>query len=164
MRSRVSASLLQSSLSSHHIHSIRANVHLQIPNAGRVIQRRVNFAHFLQISSVPHVQTVIVIHTGQPAVHRVKGQRHTVRVTGVGLSAEQVTEEHRTDQIVSVQRKSGETTDHRRDCNAADQQRTQITALTEIPETRDEDDEDDEITGPMHVICSYDTCVSYVAC
>lgn len=84
-------------LSETHVHRVddeRSRTHLQIPDAVRMIESRMNFENSLQISRVPDVQAVIIIHTRQPAVHRVIGHGHRVWILNI-----QIPERHRRNQL-----------------------------------------------------------------
>lgn len=71
--------------------------HLQAPDAGRVVQRRVQLprspgvAGVTQVTHIPHVHTVVIIDAGQPAVGGVVGHCHSVRVTGLRTTGKQLT-------------------------------------------------------------------------
>lgn len=59
---------------------------LQAPHTGGVVQRRVQLpgpAGVTQVPHVPHVNAVVVVDAGQPAVGGVVGHRHSVGVTGL---------------------------------------------------------------------------------
>lgn len=74
--------------------------HLQAPDAGRVVQRRVQLPRspgVTQVTHVPHVHTVVIIDAGQPAVGGVVGHRHSVGVTGLRTAGKQLTERGATD-------------------------------------------------------------------
>lgn len=69
---------------------------LQAPHTGGVVQGGVQLsrpAGVSEVSDVPHINTVVVVDARQPAVGRVVGHRHRVRVTSLRLAGEQLTEE-----------------------------------------------------------------------
>lgn len=55
-----------------------------------MVEGRVNLAHFTKITYIPHVQTVIVVDAGQPAVRGVIRHGHGVRIADVFLVGEEV--------------------------------------------------------------------------
>ena len=68
-------------------------VYLQVPDTGSVEEGRVDLSHPEKVPHVPHIQTVVVVHTAQPMADGVIGHRHSVRVAGVRLVGEQVADE-----------------------------------------------------------------------
>lgn len=55
-----------------------------------MVEGWVNLAHFTKITYIPHIQTVIVVDAGQPAVRGVIGHGHRVRIADVFLVGEEV--------------------------------------------------------------------------
>ncbi len=55
-----------------------------------MVESGVNLAHFMKITYIPHVQTVIIVDTGQPAVRGVIGHSNSVRITDVFLVGEEM--------------------------------------------------------------------------
>lgn len=63
--------------------------HLHIPDVGAVEELRPHLAYFVDIFDIPDIDTVVLIHTGQPLVDGVKGQRHRIRIDSFCLPAEE---------------------------------------------------------------------------
>lgn len=74
--------------------------HLHAPNAGRVVQGRIHLAHLPEIANIPHVQTVVVVDAGQPAVGGVIGHGNRVGIADVLLVGEEVTVKRSRDGLV----------------------------------------------------------------
>lgn len=74
----------------------RCGSNLHAPHTGRVVQGGVelsNPAEVRDVPDVPHVNAVVAVDAGQPAVGGVIGHRHGVGVTAPWLAGEQLTEE-----------------------------------------------------------------------
>lgn len=65
--------------------------YLHTPDAGRMIQSRVHLAHFLGVPHIPNINAMIVVHTRQPLISRIKGQGNGVWIPGIGHSREEAT-------------------------------------------------------------------------
>lgn len=52
---------------------------------------RVHLPHPVHISHIPHIQTVVIIHTAEPAADGVIGNGSGVWVTGIRRGVEQMT-------------------------------------------------------------------------
>lgn len=59
------------------------SAHLQVPDAGSVEEGRVHLNNAVNISHIPHIHTVVVIHTAEPVADGVIGNGDGVRVMGV---------------------------------------------------------------------------------
>lgn len=76
--------------------------HLHAPNAWRVVQGRIHLAHLTEIANIPHVQTVVVVDAGQPAVGGVIGHGNCVGIPDVLLVVEEVTVKRSADGLVGL--------------------------------------------------------------
>lgn len=63
---------------------------LQVPNTGSVAEGRVQLPHPVDISHVPHVQTVVTINTAEPLAGRVKGHSNGIWVASAHLGGKKV--------------------------------------------------------------------------
>ena len=63
--------------------------HLHVPDVGAVEELRPHLAYLVDVSDVPDVDAVVLVHAGQPLVRGVKGQRHCIRVGGLCLPVEE---------------------------------------------------------------------------
>lgn len=61
------------------------SVYLQVPDTGSMEEGRVHLPHPVDISHIPHIQTVVIIYTAEPVADGVVGNSNGVWVTGVLL-------------------------------------------------------------------------------
>lgn len=74
----------------------QSHANLHAPHTGRVVQGRVqlpNSAEVRDVSDVPHVNAVVAVDAGQPAVRGVVGHSHGVGIAAPWRAGEQLTEE-----------------------------------------------------------------------
>lgn len=65
-------------------------VHLQVPDAGGVEEGRMHLDDGVHLPHIPHIHTVVIIHTAEPAADRVVGNGDGVRVANVLVGRKQV--------------------------------------------------------------------------
>lgn len=65
-------------------------VYLKVPHTGSMEEGRVHLPHTINISHVPHVQTVVIIDTAEPVAGRVKGHCNGIWVTIIHLGGKKV--------------------------------------------------------------------------
>lgn len=63
---------------------------LDAPDASAVVEGRVDLPHIIDVMHIPHVHTMVVIHTRQVAGHRVLCEGQSVRILSVRQRGEQM--------------------------------------------------------------------------
>lgn len=64
------------------------SVYLQVPDTRCVEEGRVHLSCPVDVSHIPHIQTVIIIYTAEPVADRIICNSNGVWVTGVCLGGE----------------------------------------------------------------------------
>lgn len=58
-----------------------ACVYLQVPNRSCMVKGRVHLPDPVQLSDIPHIQAVVIVHTAEPAAHGIVGDCNDVWVS-----------------------------------------------------------------------------------